>query len=654
MIWGVLQCRAYSIRFVSAMRVFTSICLLLTMGWAFGQFGDEALMKQESLAFHMKQSMLSKRSGQRYDIVYHKLVLEADPAVRSIKGSVLSYFKTLESNFSQIAFDLSDTMVVDSVVYHSKPVGFTHQNHELLIDIDVLGMNVLDSVTVYYHGDPSRYPQGAFSYDNHHTGPVLWTLSEPYGALGWWPCKQQLEDKIDSFDMSVKVPEGNKVAGLGLLQKVDTLPSKELIYHWKTRYPLATYLVAVAVTNYEEFTHYAYFWDGDSLPILEYMYPQYLAIAKTEALKVEEMLRVFDSLLGPYPFRSEKYGHAQWGRGGGMEHQTMSFMSDLNFDLVAHELAHQWYGDKITCGSWQDIWLNEGFATYLVAIAHEFINSKPEFLAYLDKNRVRATNETSGSVFVDDTTNFARIFSGRLSYSKGAYVLHMLRWEIGDSAFFEGLRNYTASASLCYDFARTSDLQFYMEESSGKSLDQFFDLWIYKEGFPFLDVLWKREQPHYLTLSISQIPSHSSVSYFPLKIPIRVIGSGGQDTTVIVNMDGLDHSQVYYLGFKAVSIEVDPDLWLLTKITTREGSHTDLGSIAVYPNPGSGSLEVYFRDRKIDFVEIYNPLGSLVYESSMEGRMNESVSFQHNLGPGFYFIRVVSGEEEVVSRFLVN
>ena len=435
------------------------------------QAQSEALIKSERQSYIHRHQVKQKAGGDAYDLIFQHLHLKIDPDTHFIEGMVYSEFEVLEDNFNELEFDLDDRMTVDSIRSSGTALNYNHSNDVISIIWPSSALGSKHQVEVYYHGDPTVNEQRGFSYDLHQTGPICWTLSEPYGAYGWWPCKQQLADKIDSFEMSVEVPFGNKAAGLGLLTAVDTL-DEGLLFHWEHNYALATYLVAVAVTNYEEFTHYAHFPNGDSLAILEYIYPEFMFIADTQALKVEEMLVLFDSLFGPYPFMEEKYGHAMWGRGGGMEHQTMSFMSDLDFSLMAHELAHQWYGDKITCGSWQDIWLNEGFASYLTALAYEYLRPQAEWEEYMRYTLERALSQNDGSVFVYDTTSVGRIFSGPLSYSKAAMVLQMLRWELGDDIFYQAIRNYTASTELCYDFARTADLQWYLEQESGTDLAQ--------------------------------------------------------------------------------------------------------------------------------------------------------------------------------------
>jgi len=210
--------------------------------------------------------------------------------------------------------------------------------------------------------------------------------------------------------------------------------------------------VAIAVTNYAEYSDWLELEDGRKIEILNFVYPENLEKAKTETPVTAEMIALYNRLIGEYPFADEKYGHAQFGWGGGMEHQTMSFMYNFGFELVAHELAHQWFGDYITCGSWQDIWLNEGFATYLSGLVYENLLDGYWWPQFKKLNVERIVSQPGGSVYVKDTTNIETIFSGRLSYSKGAWILHMLRWTLGDEAFFEGMKSYfiIPSASMSW------------------------------------------------------------------------------------------------------------------------------------------------------------------------------------------------------------
>jgi aminopeptidase N len=206
--------------------------------------------------------------------------------------------------------------------------------------------------------------------------------------------------------------------------------------HWKSHYPIAAYLVAIAVTNYSYYSNYVPLGSGDSLQVLNYVYPEDLTYAQSNTPGIISIIQLYDSLTITYPFFKEKYGHCQFGWGGGMEHQTMTYLVSFDYSLMAHECAHQWFGDMVTCGSWEDIWLNEGFATYWQGMTVEHYDPS-NWMGWKQSQRDYIISQPDGSVLCTDTTDVGRIFDGRLTYSKGAYLLHMLRWTVGDAAFFQ-------------------------------------------------------------------------------------------------------------------------------------------------------------------------------------------------------------------------
>ena len=404
-------------------------------------FSDKMAM-QESKNFIQKSTFKESLNFALYDLVYQRMEWEINPNVKYIKGKVTSYFVSKINNLNEIEFDLHTLMTVDSVFQNSQKINFSRIDNKIKFQLNnSIHEQQLDSVSIYYQGEPGDPGFGAFSKEEHEGVPIIWTLSEPYGALEWWPCKQSLADKIDSIDIIVNSPEPYRTASNGILV-FETVENGHRKMHWKHRYPIATYLVAIAVTNYVDYSDFLDLGDGRKIEILNYVYPEYLSIAQAKTPVTAEIIELFNNIIGEYPFASEKYGHAQFGWGGGMEHQTMSFMGSFNFELVAHELAHQWFGDYITTGSWQDIWLNEGFATYLTGLSYENLLDGVWWPRWKSLNVERIVSDPGGSVFVNDTSNISMIFSGRLSYSKGAYLLHMLRWVLGDDLFFKGLKNY--------------------------------------------------------------------------------------------------------------------------------------------------------------------------------------------------------------------
>ncbi len=527
---------------------------------SFEEFNQLVYMESKSSGF-APQGVYSS-VPDNYDLKYHRCEWRVDPAVRYIQGSVTSYFVPKTSGLNQIYFDLSTSLVVDSVRYHGAAVSFVQQTGDALkITLpSAVPINVLDSIKVSYHGVPPNNGSGSFTTSTHNSTPVMWTLSEPFGALDWWPCKQILNDKVDSIDVIVTTPQAYKAASNGLLIST-TQSGTDKIYRWKSRYPVAAYLVAIGVTNYSVYSNYLPLSPTDTLEILNYVYPENLTTAQSQTSAIKGIINLFDSLTIIYPFSEEKYGHCQFGVGGGMEHQTMSFVNTFSQPLIAHECAHQWFGDKVTCGSWQDIWLNEGFATYFEGLTQQYLNPSTWYNWKLGKKN-NIISVASGSVLCDDTTSINRIFSSRLSYNKGAYLLHMLRWKLGDAVFFQALRNYLNYPAFAYSYAKTPDLINQLETTSGQSLTSFFDKWYYKQGFPTYQVSWHRSGND-VVVKINQTTSHTSVSFYDMPVPIRFTASGF-DTTVVFNHTFSGQVFTATVNFPATTATFDPELWLLS------------------------------------------------------------------------------------------
>lgn len=551
-----------------------------------------------------------------YDISYHRLYWEVDPTKAEIKGEVTTYYTAL-NDMDQIVFDLADNMDVSNIQQRGKSLSFSQNNEELIIELPITqSKNKLDSLTIFYGGNPVSSGFGSFEINTHGSGtPVLWTLSEPYGAKGWWPCKQDLTDKIDSVDIMIKHPNQYKAASNGLLisEKPEGLST---ITHWRHKYPIPAYLIAIAVTNYTVYKE-----NAPELPfdIVNYVYPEGLNNAKTFTAITPDIMVLFNDLFEMYPFSEEKYGHAQFGWNGGMEHTTMTFMGGWSRGLIAHELAHQWFGNKITCGSWEDIWLNEGFATYLDGLVYENFDGPDDFSLWRKAMVNSITSVSSGSTFVSDTTSVNRIFSGRLSYRKGAMILHMLRYKIGDDNFFTGVKNYLADPTLAYSYAKTEDLQRHLEATSLVDLNEFFADWYYGEGYPEYDVVWSQnEADQIIHFQVSQDQSHPSVSFFEMPLPVTVTGSSGESQKLRLEVSENKQSFSIQLNFKVVSVQIDPETQLISK-NNRVVLGLDSASleniVSVYPNPATDILNISSNGiLYIKKVTIYNILGEKMLE----------------------------------------
>ncbi|MDQ6763373.1 MAG: peptidase M1, partial [Bacteroidota bacterium] len=335
---------------------------------AYGQQSKDYYKSVDNIALaegnaYSRLSLANATSAStNFDIKYYRCEWAIDPSTRYISGKITSYF-IITSNTDNISFDLMDDLIVDSIKQRNNLLSFNHANNTLTINFGSLkNAGLLDSVSVFYQGIPPNTGFGSFVVTTHAGVPVIWTLSEPYGSRDWWPCKNGLDDKTDSIDVFITNPSEYTAASNGLRQSI-TINGANKTTHWKHRYPIATYLVCMAVTNYAEFNSSVVIGNTD-LPMQTFCYPENLFLFQANTPLVLEAMQYYSHLFGDYPFIKEKYGHVQFGFGGGQEHQTSTFIVTPDEILMAHELGHQWFGDKITCGSWRDIWLNEGFATH--------------------------------------------------------------------------------------------------------------------------------------------------------------------------------------------------------------------------------------------------------------------------------------------------
>ncbi len=608
---------------------------------------------QKNVDYHFRRSFMPQINvGESYDITYHRLEWEIDPNTYYIKGCVTTHF-TLKNTTDSIKFNMATELVVDSILYHNSKINFSHSNNILTINfLNQLVINQQDSVSIYYQGEPPESSGfGAFTQDYHNLIPIIWTLSEPYGARDWWPCKQSLNDKVDSIDVFVTTPQEYKVASNGILIS-ETITGNQKITHWKHRHPIAAYLVAIAVTNYASYSDYVKLNDNDSIEILNYVYPENLETAKEQTPDIIPVIEFYNELFITYPFKDEKYGHAQFNWGGGMEHQTMSFVYNFGKYLMAHELAHQWFGNYITCGSWQEIWLNEGFARYCEGLVREHTNDN--WLSWKTNRITNITCQKNGSVFVYDTTSVYRIFNTRLSYDKAAMVLHMLRWELGDSVFFQSIKNYLTDSTLINNYARTNDLKRHFETTADTNLTQFFTNWIYNQGFPVYTINWSQNSENILSLNIEQTQSDPSVSFFELDLPIYFSGNNN-DTLLVFHNSQPSQEFVLKLPFNVKKTTFDPDKNIITNNTNIINiNSTNLNKdVFISPNPVvdfltiKSNTTIFFKE-----IAIYNVNGNKVKSFN---NFNYSDTIQINLSnlkSGNYFLGIKTKKSYYAKLFI--
>ena len=583
-----------------------------------------------------------------YDLRYQRLELQLDPAQQYVSGTVTSHFIP-NQNMASIYFDLSNTLTVSEVKYHGSNLPFTQlATKEVKIDFPAgIPAATLDSLSIKYSGAPDTGGSAgdAFTISTQSGVPALYTLSEPYGAQEWFPTKQSLNDRIEKVDLMINTPSQYNVASNGKLFSETVLPGNRKLTFWQTNYPIPAYLIALGITNYTKFNDTM---GNPPFPFVNYLYPSTTSnstiMSNIEWTKT--VMNTFEQYLGPYPYRNEKYGHMQFGWGGGMEHATMSSMGSWGRGIIAHELAHQWFGDKVTCGAWNDIWLNEGFATFGEHLANEkLLMTNSQFMSYLSSEMNYITSSAGGSVYVSDTNlgNTGAIFSGRLSYSKGGYVVRMIKWILGDDAFYSALKDYHARPQLAYGYAKTEDLKNSLLESTGKDFTEFFNDWIYGQGHPTYQIRWNQTADQMLRFKVSQTTSHSSVNFFEMPLPIKVNGTGGQVAYLVLNHTTKNQNFAEQVNFPVVSIQFNYENQILQRNSTVTKDTTILSvndgakeEMKIYPNPVKDRLSVSGINKDQPY-EILSIDGKLI----KAGKYSSTKTIEVQALPkGVYFLKV--------------
>ena len=589
---------------------------------------------------------------QNYDVTYHELRFTINPAVSSISGIVKTTFTAL-SNMNSIAFDMASALTVSSVTMNSTNLTFSETPNQLNINFPAtVTTGTSATVIITYSGTPPN-TEGEFSKSTHAGTPVLWTLSEPFGARSWWPCKQDLNDKVNSIDVYVTAPSQYNSVANGL-QQSRVVAGANATTHFKHLYPIPAYLIAIAVTNYEIFNQQAGLGTVASpyFPIVNYLYPEESASSQASLSVTPAIMNFFETKIGPYPFRNEKYGHARAGLGGGMEHTTVSFMNSWSRSLIAHELAHQWFGDKITCGSWKDIWLNEGLTEYMAGLVVEEFDNAASFVSWKNSKINNITSSPTGATYLTDleALNSSRIFSGRLTYNKGSMITHMLRWKMGDVAFFNALNTYLADPALAYGYAVTSNFKSHLETAYGASLTEFFNDWLYNQGYPTYDIVAQNWGAGQAKIIVNQTQSDASVSFFEMPLQIRLLGSSGQTHDVVVNNTTNAQEFIVSVPFVVTGVTFDPNKHIISRDNTEILGNETFDSdkaVSLFPVPAENELNIQFPTNfSLYKVEIYNNLGQLIATD------NKNIINISQLSSGVHFLKIETSEGVFHKNFI--
>jgi aminopeptidase N len=529
-----------------------------------------------SLNFLVAQEIPQHRVGQKYDlrvllqegidhhfdVLHYRFDWTFDVASQSLYGSAIIKAESLINNLDSILLHLEDNMIVNQISQNLSPISFVHADDllEIFLDKSYLSGDEF-KVQITYYGSPLD----GLNFSHHMDQPIIWSLDEPTMARNWMPCYDLPDDKATA-ELHITVPQGMIAASNGTLIDVIENSDWSKTFIWREDYPVSTYLLFVAATNYETFFD-SYDSNTKTMGVHYYAYPERLTQAQEDFSITVPMIEFYSQTFGEYPFLEEKYGMAMIPERTSMEHQTCTSLAAAlvtgthEYDwLIAHELAHQWWGDLITPLDWAEIWLNEGFATYSDALWQEYIYGFAGLKARMDRFKEIYFLYHEGPDHPIYDPPEGHLFCSA-EYEKAAWVLHMLRFVVGDDNFFSILRRY--AQDFAYSNATTEDFRSVCEVVYGADLGWFFDQWIYGPGYPSYQFGWGCSGGNKVRVAVNQIQGSSILFKMPLELHF-VFPQGTEKRIVWVDQE----RNIFEFAFAERPLDVlfDPGSWVFCTV----------------------------------------------------------------------------------------
>ncbi|MDI1353913.1 MAG: M1 family aminopeptidase [bacterium] len=600
----------------------------------------------------------------KYDVKFVHLNLNVERNTKYISGYVKTVATVTSAVLDTFMTLLHQNHTVDSIRFNGALLTYFRQDSMIKAGIpSPLPGGATFTAMVYYKGMPpaggSAIGSGFSTQASWYGGNnATWSLSESFVAYHWWPCKQALTDKIDSSWVFITTDSTNKAGSNGVLKNVVNLGIKKR-YEWKSHKPIDYYLISVAVSRFKEYNLYAkpQYLGGDSILIQNYIDasayvdPFWIANDKVELDKMPSVLNFLSNMYGMYPFYKEKYGHCMVPLGGGMEHNTMTTIGFFDYYIDAHELGHQWWGDQVTCKTWGDIWINEGFASYTEHLVAEYLDPA-NFAANLNAAHQNVIAGAGGSIYFtgNDTLNSNRIFDSRLTYDKGGAIIHSLRFLTNnDSVWFNTLRGFQTAYK--HSTASALDFQNYYQAQTGINPGIFFNQWYYGEGYPIFTPKYNYTGDTCIIKVVQTVSMPSKTPLFITPIEYKIGRTGKPDTTIRV-MHSIP-TEIYKFPLKGAvtSLTCDPNNWIINKATNSVRDQT-LGVnilgiavdqknepiITISPNPSHDFVTITCSGSSKALASVYDLAGKLMFKKEL---LSETQLDLRSLAAGVYLVKVV-------------
>jgi aminopeptidase N len=504
---------------------------------------------------------------RKIDIKKYDLSFDLYPKEKMFKASAILYGEANDSTIDMIDLNFYDNFEIRKVMLNDLSIKYDNEGTRFSIPFNS-SIEKNFKIEIQYEGAPEKAGLDGFVFGSRNGNSLVYNLSEPTFASTWFPCNDIPTDK-SLLDISITNDSNMVSVSNGVLVDVKTNDNRRT-YHWRTEYPISTYLVAIYSSDYDYFSDNYVSLDGkDTMKVEYYVLPDKLEKAKSDFSDQIKMIKYLAQTIGEYPFIKEKYGIAEFlWQLGAMEHQTITGVSSYLIDgkkyfedVLIHELAHQWWGNAVGLKSWNDIWLNEGFATYSEALYYENVSGKRALQSTM---LAKISNSFTGTLADPGEFLFTKTV-----YDKGAWVLHMLRREVGDSTFFVILRTYYETFK--YSNASTADFKNVCEKISGENLDKFYDQWINGEGeieLQYTSSIMKFDNHIKIELGIKQVQEDYEVYHFPLDVQLMFEDSTTKNFSFNISTKDTLLELISEKGL--LNIDLDPDSWLLASIKPEE------------------------------------------------------------------------------------